>query len=170
VSQYPCRPEPFGAPGTTGRNHAGNYLPVATVSRHMELTCPKCHGTMRNYERNGVHVDQCADCRGIFLDRGELDRLIDAENDWHGGDRPSSGQQHAAPRQSGHQQSGYQQPGYQEPGHQQGSHHQAASGAGLGAVVNEVLQQVRGSKSSGHQQSDYYKKRKKESFLGDLFG
>src|SRR3954454_12523211 len=45
----------------------------------MELTCPKCHGTMRTYERNGVHVDQCADCRGIFLDRGELDRLIDAE-------------------------------------------------------------------------------------------
>ena len=35
---------------------------------------------MRTYERNGVHVDQCADCRGIFLDRGELDQLIDAEN------------------------------------------------------------------------------------------
>ena len=51
----------------------------------MELTCPKCHGTMRTYERNGVHVDQCAECRGIFLDRGELDRLIDAENAWHGG-------------------------------------------------------------------------------------
>ncbi|MFP5370088.1 MAG: zf-TFIIB domain-containing protein, partial [Actinomycetes bacterium] len=55
----------------------------------MELTCPKCHGTMRTYERNGVHVDQCADCRGIFLDRGELDRLVDAETAWHGGARPS---------------------------------------------------------------------------------
>ncbi|MCW2675390.1 MAG: hypothetical protein JWR70_430, partial [Modestobacter sp.] len=33
----------------------------------MELVCPKCQGTMRSYERNGVHVDQCADCRGIFL-------------------------------------------------------------------------------------------------------
>ena len=44
------------------------------------LTCPKCAGDMRNYERNGVHIDQCADCRGIFLDRGELDRLIDAES------------------------------------------------------------------------------------------
>jgi Zn-finger nucleic acid-binding protein len=43
------------------------------------LTCPKCGGEMRNYERNGVHVDQCSDCRGIFLDRGELERLIDAE-------------------------------------------------------------------------------------------
>jgi Zn-finger nucleic acid-binding protein len=46
------------------------------------LTCPKCHGEMRNYERSGVHVDQCAECRGIFLDRGELERLIDAENSW----------------------------------------------------------------------------------------
>lgn len=35
---------------------------------------------MRSYERNGVTVDQCSECRGIFLDRGELERLIDAEN------------------------------------------------------------------------------------------
>lgn len=44
------------------------------------LTCPKCRGTMRNYERNGVTIDQCEECRGIFLDRGELERLIDAES------------------------------------------------------------------------------------------
>ncbi len=44
------------------------------------LACPKCGGAMRSYERNGVTVDQCTECRGIFLDRGELDRLIDAEN------------------------------------------------------------------------------------------
>lgn len=47
------------------------------------LTCPKCHGAMHSYERGGVTVDQCAECRGIFLDRGELDRLIDAERSWH---------------------------------------------------------------------------------------
>ncbi|HET6985249.1 MAG TPA: zf-TFIIB domain-containing protein [Kribbella sp.] len=43
------------------------------------LTCPKCHGAMRTYERSGVTVDQCGECRGIFLDRGELERLVDAE-------------------------------------------------------------------------------------------
>jgi Zn-finger nucleic acid-binding protein len=37
---------------------------------------------MRTYERSGVHVDQCGDCRGIFLDRGELERLIDGEQAW----------------------------------------------------------------------------------------
>ena len=34
---------------------------------------------MRSYERNGVTVDQCSGCRGVFLDRGELERLVDAE-------------------------------------------------------------------------------------------
>ena len=43
------------------------------------LTCPKCRGGMRTYECSGVTVDQCGECRGIFLDRGELERLVDAE-------------------------------------------------------------------------------------------
>jgi uncharacterized protein len=49
----------------------------------MQLTCPKCQGAMRQYERSGVNVDQCAECRGIFLDRGELERLMDAETAYH---------------------------------------------------------------------------------------
>ncbi len=43
------------------------------------LICPKCRGTMRQYERSGVTVDQCEQCQGIFLDRGELERLTEAE-------------------------------------------------------------------------------------------
>ncbi len=42
------------------------------------LICPKCRGEMRTYERNGVQVDQCEECRGIFLDRGELEQLLEA--------------------------------------------------------------------------------------------
>jgi Zn-finger nucleic acid-binding protein len=52
---------------------------VATTT---DLVCPKCQGRMRSYERSGVTVDQCTDCRGIFLDRGELERLVDAEQGW----------------------------------------------------------------------------------------
>ncbi len=40
---------------------------------------------MRRYERSGITVDQCAECRGIFLDRGELERLVDAEAAFHAG-------------------------------------------------------------------------------------
>jgi uncharacterized protein len=47
-----------------------------------DLICPKCQGSMRTYERSGIAVDQCADCRGIFLDRGELEHLVDAEQSW----------------------------------------------------------------------------------------
>jgi uncharacterized protein len=44
------------------------------------LTCLKCGGAMRTYERSGVLIDQCTECRGVYLDRGELDRIIDAES------------------------------------------------------------------------------------------
>ena len=50
-----------------------------------DLVCPKCQGLMRTYERSGVTLDQCADCRGIFLDRGELEHLVDAEQGWQRG-------------------------------------------------------------------------------------
>lgn len=48
------------------------------------MTCPKCGGDMRRYERNGVDIDQCSDCRGIFLDRGELEKLTAAESGYYG--------------------------------------------------------------------------------------
>jgi uncharacterized protein len=46
----------------------------------VSLICPKCRGEMHTYERNGVLIDQCDGCRGIFLDRGEIERLIVAGN------------------------------------------------------------------------------------------
>ena len=51
------------------------------------LICPKCGSDMRRYERNDVVVDQCTGCRGIFLDRGELERLVDAEGRHWSGER-----------------------------------------------------------------------------------
>lgn len=44
------------------------------------LLCPKCGSAMHSYERNGIVVDQCTGCRGVLLDRGELERLVDAES------------------------------------------------------------------------------------------
>ncbi|MGY1700384.1 TFIIB-type zinc ribbon-containing protein [Geodermatophilus sp. SYSU D00766] len=137
----------------------------------MDLVCPKCQGAMRTYERNGVHVDQCTECRGIFLDRGELERLIDAENSWHGaaaGARPGQQPQHQQPQ---HQQHGAPQQQYGAP-QQHGAQYPAAGGAGLGAVVNEVLGAVGRSSShgSGHGGHGSHGKKRKESFLSDLFG
>jgi uncharacterized protein len=159
----------MGAPHGTG--WARELLTASPRCAGMELTCPKCHGAMRTYERNGVHVDQCADCRGIFLDRGELDRLIDAENAWHGQEAPAPAPASARGEDRGPQSSGYQSSGHQPSASQSSGHQSAASAGGLGAVVGEVLRQVQGSTSGSHHQSEYgSKKRKKESFLGDLFG
>ena len=52
------------------------------------MLCPKCHSLMHAYERNGVVVDQCTECRGIFLDRGELEHLMDAEARFNRGESP----------------------------------------------------------------------------------
>jgi len=65
------------------------------------LSCPKCGSEMRSYERNGVVVDQCTECKGLFLDRGELERLTEAEGSHYGdtgggGDR--GGKQEEKPR------------------------------------------------------------------------
>jgi uncharacterized protein len=43
------------------------------------LVCPKCAGVMRTYQRNGIHLEQCDTCRGIFLDFGELEALTQME-------------------------------------------------------------------------------------------
>jgi Zn-finger nucleic acid-binding protein len=50
-----------------------------------DLTCPKCESPMRSYERSGITIDQCTGCRGVFLDRGELERLVDAEGAYYEG-------------------------------------------------------------------------------------
>lgn len=39
------------------------------------LTCPVCQGTMKEINRNGVLIDSCTQCRGVWLDRGELEKL-----------------------------------------------------------------------------------------------
>ena len=49
----------------------------------MSLLCPKCTNTMRQYERNDVIIDQCEECGGLFLDRGELERLAQAEANYY---------------------------------------------------------------------------------------
>lgn len=39
---------------------------------------------MKTVDKNGVHIEQCEGCRGIFLDRGELEQLAGAETAFYG--------------------------------------------------------------------------------------
>ena len=44
-----------------------------------ELLCPNDGTELRRLERSGVHVDACPSCRGVWLDRGELDKIVERE-------------------------------------------------------------------------------------------
>ena len=44
-----------------------------------ELLCPTDGSALRRIERSGVHVDACPTCRGVWLDRGELDKIVERE-------------------------------------------------------------------------------------------
>ncbi|WP_243439788.1 zf-TFIIB domain-containing protein [Fundidesulfovibrio soli] len=73
------------------------------------MKCPHCDVDLMMTERQGIEIDYCSKCRGVWLDRGELDKIIErSAQDGHG---------HAQPRQ--------QQPvqTYQRPEHHQNDGH-----------------------------------------------
>jgi Zn-finger nucleic acid-binding protein len=46
------------------------------------MKCPTDSATLVMSERGGVEIDYCPECRGVWLDRGELDKIIErAENE-----------------------------------------------------------------------------------------
>jgi uncharacterized protein len=69
------------------------------------MRCPNDETTLVMSERNGIEIDYCPECRGVWLDRGELDKIIERA----GVAAPPAA---AAPQQ----QPSYQQPPqYQQP-------------------------------------------------------
>jgi|SRR5687768_3595060 hypothetical protein len=40
------------------------------------MKCPRCDGLLDERERQGVTVDVCPGCRGVWLDRGELEKML----------------------------------------------------------------------------------------------
>ncbi|HWT52073.1 MAG TPA: zf-TFIIB domain-containing protein [Caulobacter sp.] len=45
------------------------------------LMCPNCDGSMQTVQRAGVEFDMCPRCRGVWLDRGELEKLMTLERE-----------------------------------------------------------------------------------------
>ncbi len=40
------------------------------------MKCPNCNDTLLMTERHQVEIDYCPSCRGVWLDKGELDKLL----------------------------------------------------------------------------------------------
>ena len=45
------------------------------------MKCPIDGTTLVMAERHGVEIDYCPECRGVWLDRGELDKIIERDGD-----------------------------------------------------------------------------------------
>lgn len=106
------------------------------------MKCPVCSNVnLVMAERQGIEIDYCPDCRGVWLDRGELDKIIER-----------SASVAPAPPQQQHQQPQQPQPQQQPYGGQAPGYGQGYGGQGHGH-------------GHGHGQKPYRKK----SFLEELF-
>ena len=55
------------------------------------MNCPVCSETsLLISERQGVEIDYCPKCRGVWLDRGELDKIIERSNEVFDNERPQN--------------------------------------------------------------------------------
>ena len=43
------------------------------------MKCPSCDVTLVMSDRQGIEIDYCPQCRGVWLDRGELDKLVERQ-------------------------------------------------------------------------------------------
>lgn len=108
------------------------------------LVCPRDGGTMVTFERDGISLDQCQQCRGMFLDRGELERLIDAGSAY-AQQQPAPSTPPGYPPPQPYPQAGYPPPGYPPPGYPQsgyrrgygGGHHGGHGGGFLHEFFDE---------------------------------
>lgn len=41
------------------------------------MSCPVCAAPLAMSDRQGIEIDYCPQCRGVWLDRGELDKIIE---------------------------------------------------------------------------------------------
>jgi Zn-finger nucleic acid-binding protein len=97
------------------------------------MQCPIDQTTLSMTERQGVEIDYCPKCRGVWLDRGELDKLI------AGGSVEAESSQRPEPPGTEYRE---QRPSSDDRHYKDDRH---------------------------HKDDYYYKKKKKESFLKDLF-
>lgn len=56
----------------------------ATPKQAVGLLCPACRVNLLLADRQGIEIDYCPQCRGVWLDRGELDKIIERNAAYEG--------------------------------------------------------------------------------------
>ena len=80
------------------------------------MLCPADRTPLVMSERQNIEIDYCPTCRGVWLDRGELDKIIERSA---GG----AAQQSAPPVPAPAPQPNYQDQGYRDQGYRDHGHH-----------------------------------------------
>ena len=78
------------------------------------MECPTDGATLVMSERSGIEIDYCPTCRGVWLDRGELDKILERSYAQAAPPAAPPQQQYQQQTQQGYQQGSH---GYQQ-GHQ----------------------------------------------------
>lgn len=109
------------------------------------MNCPIDNTTLQMTTRDGIEIDYCPNCRGVWLDRGELDKLVERAGSYYGAAAPGapSGGTHPQPQPHPQQHHYDDDDDDHKYRNQHGGHHY----------------------SDGH----HGHHKKKEGFLGDLF-
>ena len=84
---------------------------LGSGSSHQGMRCPNCHADLVMSERQGIEIDYCPKCRGVWLDRGELDKIIERSSEQN-----QPGPAHAAPTLQQPPPPSYQDRGYEDRG------------------------------------------------------
>ena len=122
------------------------------------MQCPNDGTVLVMSERSGIEIDYCPTCRGVWLDRGELDKIIERDAREFG-----AGSQ-AAPAAAPTAHAAPQPPAYGQPAVRPAARLRPAA----------VRQRLRRSDNRGYDNRGYgdqggYRKKKKESWLSELF-
>ncbi|MET4158571.1 zf-TFIIB domain-containing protein [Agromyces sp. PvR057] len=118
------------------------------------MQCPNDGAVLVMSERSGIEIDYCPTCRGVWLDRGELDKIIERAAGDFGAAAAAAPAAPAAPAQPAYQPPP-QQPAYQQPAYGQQSYDNRG--------YDNRGYDDRGSGDQG------YRKKKKDNWLSELF-
>ncbi len=72
-----CGESPTKAPPAACDPSNTPHLPSEATEQENAMKCPVDNETLVMADRGGVEIDYCPKCRGVWLDRGELDKIIE---------------------------------------------------------------------------------------------
>ena len=101
---------------------------MRTEAEVAAMQCPVCRVPLAMSDRQGIEIDYCPQCRGVWLDRGELDKIVERSAPPPQVASAPSGRQPSAPLHPGGGQSPWAPDGYTHGGYGHGGGHQGYGG------------------------------------------